>query len=148
MKHKAYLLLACFAFAIAFSSCSKDDGSSSPTEDVVNIVSDGTWRITYFFNSDTEETSDFAGYNFTFGTGNSLTASNGILMHTGTWSLTTESGDDNPGAPDFNIAFAAPATFTELTEDWDILTQTTDKIALQHISGGDGGTDMLTFEKN
>ena len=49
---------------------------------------------------------------------------------------------------DFNIAFSSPANFTDLTEDWNIITYTTTKIQLIHVSGGNGGTDYLTFEKN
>ena len=62
------------------SMCSTDDDSiptkSNPIE-VINIVKNGTWRITYYFDTDQEETSKFNGYNFTFGANNVLTASNG-----------------------------------------------------------------------
>jgi hypothetical protein len=49
---------------------------------------------------------------------------------------------------DFNIAFTAPANFLELTYDWDIQSRTDTKIELIDVSGGNGGTDYLTFEKN
>lgn len=49
---------------------------------------------------------------------------------------------------DFNIFFSSPADFAELTEDWDIISHTASKIELKHVSGGNGGTDLLTFEKN
>ncbi len=49
---------------------------------------------------------------------------------------------------DFNIFFASPADFAELSEDWDIISHTASKIELKHVSGGNGGTDLLTFEKN
>lgn len=48
---------------------------------------------------------------------------------------------------DFNIFFASPADFAELSEDWDIISHTASKIELKHVSGGNGGTDLLTFEK-
>lgn len=62
-------------------------------------------------------------------------------------------GDFTPGGTssgdiDFNIFFASPADFAELTEDWDIITHSATKIELIHVSGGNGGTDLLTFEKN
>lgn len=61
----------------------------------------------------------------------------------GNFSSGTSSGDI-----DFNIFFASPADFNELSEDWDIITNSSTKIELMHESGGNGGTDLLTFEKN
>ncbi|WP_420319776.1 hypothetical protein [Flagellimonas sp.] len=51
------------------------------------------------------------------------------------------------GEIDFNIFFASPADFAELSEDWNIVSYSANKIELIHESGGDGGTDLLTFEK-
>jgi hypothetical protein len=38
--------------------------------------------------------------------------------------------------------------FDELNDDWHIIEETSTKIRLQDVSGGSGGTDLLTFEKN
>lgn len=57
------------------------------------------------------------------------------------------SGGQSSGEIDFNIFFAAPADFNELSEDWNIISYSSNKIELIHISGGNGGTDLLTFEK-
>ena len=58
------------------------------------------------------------------------------------------SGGTSSGDIDFNIFFASPVDFSELSEDWDIITNSSSKIELMHVSGGNGGTDLLTFEKN
>ncbi len=58
------------------------------------------------------------------------------------------SGGSSSGDIDFNIFFASPADFADLSEDWDIISHSASKIELKHVSGGDGGTDLLTFEKN
>jgi hypothetical protein len=58
------------------------------------------------------------------------------------------SGGSSSGDIDFNIFFASPADFTELSEDWDIISHTASKIELYHLSRGNGETDHLTFEKN
>jgi hypothetical protein len=78
-------------------------------------------------------------------------ASNGTNIYTGTWSVTADNGtdDDNPNSDlDFNLAFTTPANFADLTDDWNVVSQTDTKIELIDISGGNGGTDYLTFEKN
>lgn len=151
-KVSFYSILACIFMLNTASMCSSDDNSSStsnPTP-VINTVTQGTWRVTYYFDTDSDETSDFSGYNFTFGTSNVLTASNGTNTYTGSWSVTTDnSNDDNPSSDlDFNILFASPANFEELSDDWDVVSRTDTKIQLIDVSGGNGGTDYLTFEKN
>jgi hypothetical protein len=135
------------------STCSDDDDNSSPTQDptpVINTVNNGTWRITFFEDSGANETSNFAGYNFTFGAAGVLTATNGTNNYSGTWSVTSDnSNDDSPSNDlDFNIGFLTPSNFEELTEDWNILERTDTKVRLVHVSGGNGGTDYITFEKN
>lgn len=134
------------------STCSDDDSSSSSSDPtpVINTVTSGTWRVTYYFDTDSDETSDFAGYNFTFGSSNVLTATNGTNTYTGSWSVTNDdSDDDSPSSDlDFNILFSAPANFEDLSDDWNIVSRTDTKIELIDVSGGSGGTDYLTFEKN
>jgi hypothetical protein len=135
------------------SMCSSDDNSSSSSQDptpVINAATQGTWRVTSYVDSGTDETNHFTGYNFTFGNGGVLTATNGSNTVTGTWSvLNDDSNDDSPSNDlDFNIGFTAPANFADLTDDWDIVTYSDTTISLIDISGGNGGTDTLVFTKN
>lgn len=144
--------LFCLFMLNVASMCSSDDNSSSanPTP-VINTANQGTWRVTSYTSSGTDETGNFTGYNFTFGASNVLTASNSTNTYTGTWSVTSDDSvdDDNPSNDlDFNIAFATPANFAELTEDWEIVSYSSTTISLTHVSGGNGGTDTLVFSKN
>ena len=144
--------LFCLFMLNVASMCSSDDDSSStdPTP-VISTATQGTWRVTSFVDSGNDETNHFTGYNFTFGAANVLTAANGTNTYTGTWSVTSDDSsddDDSSGDLDFNVAFASPADFNELTEDWDIVTYSSTTISLIHISGGNGGTDTLVFTKN
>jgi hypothetical protein len=155
-----YLKKIKFSFIIAIlfilttsSMCSNDDDSPNQSmntpADVINIVNKGTWKITYYYDTDHEATSSFNGYNFTFGANNALTATNGTNNYTGTWSVTdSNSNDDSQSDLDFNIAFSSPAQFEELTDDWEIIEKSTTVIKLKDVSGGNGGTDYLTFTKN
>jgi len=145
--------LFCLFMLNVASMCSSDDNSSSSSSNpnpVINTVNQGTWRVTSYIDSDTDETSHFTGYNFTFATGNVLTATNGTNTYTGSWSVTIDnSNDDNPSSDlDFNILFASPANFADLSDDWNIVSRTDTKVELIDVSGGNGGTDYLTFEKN
>ena len=144
-----------FLFIVTIvSSCSDEDdkaiNSSVDPTPVINIVSTGTWRITFYEDSGVNETSNFTGYNFSFGAGNILTSTNITNTYSGTWSVTSDNSLDDSitNDLDFNIAFSAPANFADLTDDWNIITYTTTKIQLVHVSGGGGGTDYITFEKN
>lgn len=132
-------------------SCGQDDNSDNvnTVSSVTNVVSLGTWKISLFNDSGVDKTGNFSGYNFTFGTGNSLNATNGTNSYNGTWSVSDDNfNDDSISTLHFNIAFSSPANFAELTEDWKIIERTDTLIKLIHVSGGNGGTDYLTFTKN
>lgn len=152
-----YGLLIMLSFSLMSSTCSKDDDintndNSVEINQIKATVQSGSWRITSFIDSGTDETSHFTGYSFTFKSNGTLTASNGSNTFNGTWSVTDSSNsndDSNSNSDiDFNIYFATPANFNDdLTEDWDIELYNSTKIQLIHVSGGNGGTDTLTFEK-
>ncbi|MCB9324148.1 MAG: hypothetical protein H6571_10470 [Lewinellaceae bacterium] len=135
---------------LTWGSCSNHDNSvpSSPDQ-VEQNVQNGAWIITDFNDSGKDETAHFTGYAFTFGTDGTLTASNGSSSYSGNWSVTdSNSSDDNPDDMHFNIIFNLSNNFEDLNDDWHILTQSETKIELIDISGGNGGTDYLTFELN
>ena len=154
-------MLLMLSFSLMSSTCSSDDDGNIPNDNSVeiaqieNTVEAGTWRITSYIDSGQDETNDFNGYNFTFGTDGVLTANNGSNTMIGTWSITDDSNNSNDDSSsdddiDFNIFFPVPESndFEDLNDDWEIVTHTSTKIELIDISGGNGGTDTLTFEKN
>ncbi len=94
--------------------CSSDDDNnpadnSAEIQNVINNAGSGTWIITYFFDTDSDETSNYSGYEFSFGGNGVLTASNGTNTYTGTWSVTDDSNSSDDSNDDddidFNIAF-------------------------------------------
>ena len=154
MKIITKLIFAFFIYTGLAMSCDKDDDNTQQQESTAqqtqNTAQSGSWKITYFFDSDQNETNHFNGYTFTFKENGSLVAVNGSTTITGTWSVTdSNSSDDDGGSSntDFNIFFASPPDFEELSDDWDIISVTNSKIELTDVSGGNGGTDFLTFEK-
>ena len=154
MKIITKIILAFFIYTGLAMSCDKDDDNTQQLEtsaqQTQNTAQSGSWKITYFFDSDQNETNHFNGFTFTFNENGSLVGVNGSTTITGTWSVTdSNSSDDDGGSSDvdFNIFFASPPDFEELSDDWDIISVTNSKIELTDVSGGNGGTDFLTFEK-
>ena len=151
------LLMICFS--LLSSTCSTDDdfnnsnNNSQQIAQIRNTVESGTWKITSFVDSGQDETNDFTGYNFTFEANGTLTAVNPSNTMTGTWSVTNDSNSNSDSSNDdidFNIFFPVPDTnnFEDLNDDWDIVSYTSTTISLIDISGGNGGTDTLVFQKN
>lgn len=140
-----------FLFVFFTASCNDDDNSTNDIKNTIETnVQKGTWRITKFIDSDNDETNHFTGYNFTFKSSGVLTSSNGTNNYDGSWSITLSNSDDDDSENDldFNIYFNLTNDFEDLNDDWDIISQSSTKIELIDISGGNGGTDYLTFEKN
>jgi hypothetical protein len=141
-------ILTSLSIIFSLASCTNDD-QAVPSQNVIeNNMQTGGWRITSFIDSGNNETSHFSGYTFTFGSNGVLTSTNGNITHAGTWNITdSNSSDDSPEDLDFNIAFNNSNDFEDLTEDWQIVSQSSTRIELIHISGDNGGTDNLIFEK-
>lgn len=146
-------IFTCLLSFLTIVSCDKnDDSSNNATQSEVQTnVQSGTWSITKFIDSGVEETNHFTGYTFTFNSSGAVNANNGTNTYDGTWSITDSTSDDDSQDDldlDFNINFNLTNDFEDLNDDWDVIAQSSTKIELIDISGGNGGTDYLTFEKN
>ncbi len=90
-------------------------------------VTSGKWTISYFYDNDKEETSDYSGYSFEFKTDKTLTATRSGITTTGTWTETTD--DDLP-----RLVIMLNTTddkLTELNEDWVIESKNDTQIKLK-----------------
>ncbi|WP_256867420.1 hypothetical protein [Winogradskyella forsetii] len=155
-----YGILLMMSFTLLSSTCSSDDDGNNQNDNSQEIaqieteVEAGTWSIVSYMDSGSDETNDFNGYNFTFSTDGTLSATNGTASYTGTWSVTdsNNSSDDSSDDDDidFNIFFpvAESNDFEDLNDDWDVVSHTDTTLSLIDISGGNGGTDTLVFQKN
>jgi hypothetical protein len=131
------------------ASCNSDDDSTNSPSAVENIVKTGTWKITLFEDSGSNETALFSGYDFVFDANGTLTATSGANLFVGKWSVTDgKSNDDSSDDMHFNITFNVNNSFEDLTDDWHFISYSASKIELIDVSGGSGGTDYLTFERN
>jgi hypothetical protein len=141
MKTGNYLWIALLAFAATIASCKNDDNNSSPSTS--SIITQGSWRVTLYSDSGNNETSHFAGYAFTFNSNGTVTAVNSGTTVTGTYS----DGNDDSQAK-LVLTFSSPPDFQDISDDWHVIQKSSSKIELEDVSGGNGGTDLLTFEKN
>lgn len=158
LRLKQILCLMLLPVFVLGTACSDDDDATETNADIAieqiyDRVTTGTWRITLYNDSGVDETSDYTDYTFTFEPDGKLLADNGMEAYAGIWSMTKDddssddsSNDDND--IDFNISFSTPEVLVELTDDWDVNSWSDNRLELFDVSGGDGTTDLLTFEKN
>jgi hypothetical protein len=146
---KTWILAVALFTAVAFASCDKDEcpicyecECVCPRSPVSNIVQQGTWRITFYNDSGENETFHFTGYSFTFNPDGTLMAVMDSSAITGTWRAGTDDSHQ-----ELYLHFGTTVPFEELNDDWHFLEQTSTKIRLEDISGGNELNDLLTFER-
>ncbi|NNT72119.1 hypothetical protein HKT18_07835 [Flavobacterium sp. IMCC34852] len=109
----------------------------------IDVLTSGTWYISYYHEDDDDETSDFNGYTFTFNAnGNSTAVLSGVTTN-GTWSTFVDSGQNK-----LELIFDGVDLLDEIEDDWRIIEYSNTQIRLKDVSGGDGSVDYLTFSKN
>jgi hypothetical protein len=142
MKHISGVIL--IGITIFLTSCKEEQVNTMTNENTSKIIQDGSWNVTYFFQTNTNSTSDFTGYDFSFGSNNTVTAFDGSNIVTGTWATGTDKDD-----PKLILVFSGfSSPFDQLSNDWKVIELTTTKLRLDDESGANGDTDYLTFERN
>lgn len=139
------ILFISAAALLSLVSCSKDDDetASGPSAQVAASLKQGTWRISSYVDNNVDETDNFSSFTFTFSASGSVTASNSLLSATGSW---TTGVDD--GKHELDLNFTTPALFTEMDEDWEIVSYTATTISLKDVNDTGTETDVLVFTKN
>lgn len=160
MLHNLRTLALIVSMSLLWVACSTDDDTNNDQNtnengqtalQITDIAQSGNWIISSFIDSGQDETNDFNGYSFDFRADGTVVATNGNQTLNGTWSVTSSnSNDDDDDDNDFNIFFPVDENhdFDDLNDDWDVVSATENRIELLDVSGGNGGTDRLTFTKN
>ncbi len=113
----------------------------NPATELEDIIVDGSWYISYYFDN-SNQTSQYAAFDFTFTANGNLTATNGSGSTSGTWEEYMDSGEQK-----LEFTFSN-SDLQELEEDWTVISFTETTITMEHESGGGGNTDYLTLQKN
>ncbi len=132
------------AIESAMQVCDEDDDNDHNDDDADvspfnTILLGSNWQITYFFH-ETDQTSAFADFVFTFHSDSTVVASNGTSSFSGSWQT---NGDD--GSLELKLYFGEEGAFDDLDEAWKVIELSGSVIKLQHL--GDDGQDTLVFEK-
>lgn len=130
------LLLFINAFTLACNN--EDDNTPSSTNDT--LTNGGNWKVTYYFDKDKEETSDFAGYTFVFENGGAFKSTKNGTTTTGTWQV------DNSSNKLIINAGVATKPLQDLSDDWIITEKSAKVIKLRDDRTDSDGDEFLTFE--
>ncbi|OYW19043.1 MAG: hypothetical protein B7Z54_04750 [Sphingobacteriales bacterium 12-47-4] len=137
MKTKHSWLTGLFLSILLVSCTSRLDDNSNTSQ----VATSGSWRVTLFTDSGNDETTDFAGYTFTFNDNGTISAVKNGTTQSGTWLVTSSK---------FNIDLGpkidANKPLGELTDDWKILSSSNTEIRLTDDNAS--SNEFLTFTKN
>jgi len=119
-----------------------EDNGNTDTSELEEYLTTNTWYVNYFFNEN-DETSNYCEYGFNFDVDGTVSASSGNNEVNGTWDVIVDDNDLK-----LVLYFGTTVPFDELNDDWKVLTASINEIELNDISGGNGGTDLLTFNRD
>jgi hypothetical protein len=125
------ILLAPALLAVLAMGCqNKTNTNVTPgnnSSSVSGIVTSGKWTVSYFYDNDKDETSDYSGYTFGFNDDKTLSATRSSTTTTGTWGELTDDG-----MPRLVITLnTTDDKLVELNDDWVIESKTDTQIKLK-----------------
>ena len=121
---------------IMATACSKEETPSS----VKSKISDNSWKVSYYWDKDKDETYKFQGMAFLFESDQTIDVTFSGGSESGNWLYDTSSSSHDH----FIITLPDKDPFDELNDDWEVIRITDSIIELKDISGS-GGTEYLTF---
>ncbi|MAP80846.1 MAG: hypothetical protein CL526_07130 [Aequorivita sp.] len=142
---KKILILALTVIIASACSSSDDAGdvNTSEFEEITTILPQGKWFISRLIDGNSDKTSEFESFDFTFNTDGTVKAQNNLFTENGTWNYDNSSSDDE----ELVLQFGNTTPFDEINDDWEIVSISNSQIELSDISGGDGDLELLTFTK-
>ena len=121
---------------VLFTSC--QNVAITPDDEV--ILQQNDWKVSYFYDKDHEETSDFRNYSFSFDENGTFSATKNGETKTGTWHF----GTDDSHAK-LHISITGNTVLDELSDDWLIVNISDTKIELK--DDNQSNQEVLHFSK-
>lgn len=120
-----------------------DDEEDDPddAELFIDLVK-GEWIISYFFD-ETDKTSDFTAYKFTFNADGTALADNGFNQINGTW----EGKSEEHNVQELKLDFGETSLFIQLEEAWDVHEYGEKVIKLMDEDTVEESSRFLNFER-
>lgn len=131
MKAKIVVMLLAVGFLFA---CNK-----RVIRSIEDDMTDGLWRVSYFYENGFNKTIDYENYTFNFNDNGTVNAYFSDLLVTGTWNISSKNRHIK-----FYLSFPEP--LDDLSDDWEVLSNSSGRIELKDVSG-DGSVDYLIFTK-
>lgn len=133
------LIILCTVI-ISVLSCSKK--SSNPEIPFVSFLKTGTWKVSNLGLNSIDKTAALDGYNFTFRSGDNVTATSGSGTINGVWGYSRR-----------GMYFVLTLTFVsgapaEMSGDWDVNGVSPTQINCHRNFSVPGSTDILDLVKN
>jgi hypothetical protein len=121
-----------------------NDMEDGDVMEIRNILMAGDWTVAQYVEDGADQTSDYQGYDFTFGMQHELTVSTNMdPLKSGIWRVVR----DSDGGLEVYLNLGDDGdVFSELTEDWDFVSISETRLELKDISD-DGTMDTLVFER-
>lgn len=140
---KLFLLVAITAFVACSSDDDAGDVNTNEFETIKTTLPQGQWKISKLLDGQSDHTSDFESFVFTFNEDGTVKAQNDLFTENGTWAYDNSSNSDE----ELVLQFSEQTPFDEINDDWDIQSVSNSRIELSDVSGGNGDTELLTFTK-
>ena len=121
-----------------------NNNSDGDIPDIRNKMMSGEWLVAKYMDGDNEETLDYAAFTFAFQAELAVNVTAGVSGPTypGLWRIIR----DSEGELKCYLNFGLATILQDLMDDWKIVSVTSTRIELKHISG-DNTTEILVFEK-
>ena len=130
-----------------FAACNSDDDSGNVNtnefENIKTTLPQGEWEVSKLIDGQSDHTSDFESFVFTFKEDGTVRAQNDLFTENGTWAYDNSSSSNE----ELILQFSEQTPFDQINDDWDIVSVTNSTIELSDVSGGNGDIELLTFTK-
>lgn len=116
-----------------------NNGDDNDGSDLSSVLVDGLWSVSSYIDDGNDQTNDYSGFTFNFGTNGSVIADNGSTIN-GAWA-------SQPGDNKLVLDFGEAVPLDEFNDDWDVISVSDTRVELRDVSGSDGSVDSLILVK-